>query len=149
MANTFTRLSEHHEASLEQHEKLVKDAHDHLSEASEKFKAALDQQVHVMVMHNDRHEMMKEGAEKLAIEARKEFRNLSHSFVGNSDNTKNTNVNVLKDKLREANAQVRINENLWDGQRSDFEKRTKQLEEEKKKLLDQACAPLPFLAIVC
>jgi hypothetical protein len=34
LANTVTRLSEHHASSLEQHEKLIKDAHDHLSEAS-------------------------------------------------------------------------------------------------------------------
>jgi hypothetical protein len=39
--NSATRLEEHHVASMEQHERLIKDAHDHLAEASEKFKAAL------------------------------------------------------------------------------------------------------------
>jgi hypothetical protein len=33
LANSATRLEEHHVASMGQHEKLVKDAHDHLAEA--------------------------------------------------------------------------------------------------------------------
>jgi hypothetical protein len=83
VASTFTRLSEHHASSLEQ---------------------ALDQQVHVMVKHNDRQELMKERAENLSIQARKEFRNLSYNSLEDPDKQKNTyNVNVLKDKLREAN----------------------------------------------
>ncbi len=49
LANAATRLSEHHASSMEQHENLIKDAHDHFTEASEKFKAALNQQVHVML----------------------------------------------------------------------------------------------------
>ncbi len=75
LANSATRLEEHHVASMEQHEKLVKDAHDHLAEASEKFKAALTQQVRVMQKHNDRHVVMVEveATTDLATTARKQI----------------------------------------------------------------------------
>jgi hypothetical protein len=76
LANSATRLEEHHVASMEQHEKLVKDAHDHLAEASEKFKVALIKQVHVMEKHNDRHVVMVEATTDLATTARKQFSNI-------------------------------------------------------------------------
>ncbi len=41
LQSTFTRLSDHQAASIDQHEKLVKDAHDHLLEASVKFRQPL------------------------------------------------------------------------------------------------------------
>jgi hypothetical protein len=127
---------------VEQHEKLVKDALDHLSEASEKFKAALDRQVDVMVLHNDRHEMLNEGAKKLAIQARKEFRKISYdSPLGKSDETKPRDKtkgrSEDKEQLRLANAELKSNQKIWDGHRINFEKRINQLEEEKQKLLDQ------------
>jgi hypothetical protein len=43
-----------------------------------KFKAAVERQVELMVMHNDGHELLKEEIQKLAIQARKEFRNISY-----------------------------------------------------------------------
>jgi hypothetical protein len=52
LANFATRLEEHHMASMEQHERLVKDAHDHLAEALEKFKASLTKQMREMEKHN-------------------------------------------------------------------------------------------------
>jgi hypothetical protein len=60
LANSATRLEEHHVASMEQHEKLVKDTHDFLAEATEQFKTALTKQVRVMERHHDRHEILKE-----------------------------------------------------------------------------------------
>jgi hypothetical protein len=77
LVNSATRLEEHHKASMEQHEKVVKDTHDCLVEASEKFKAALTKQVRVMEMHIDRHEILKESTETLAVTARKQFREIS------------------------------------------------------------------------
>ena len=57
-----------------------------------------------MVKHNDRMESMNERTDNLAIQARTEFRNLSYNSLEDPDKQKNTyNVNVLKDKLREAN----------------------------------------------
>jgi hypothetical protein len=73
LASAVTRLEEHHASSIEQHEKLIKDAHDHFTEASEKFKSALRQQVHVMAKHTDRHEEMVERTKILALQARNEF----------------------------------------------------------------------------
>jgi hypothetical protein len=55
LAISATRLEAHHVASMEQHEKLVKDAHDFLTEASEQFKTTLTKQVRVIERHNDRH----------------------------------------------------------------------------------------------
>jgi hypothetical protein len=77
LANSATRLEEHYVASMEQHEKLVKDAHDFLEEASEQFKSALTKQVRVMETHNDRHEILKESTGALATSARKRFRNIT------------------------------------------------------------------------
>jgi hypothetical protein len=56
-------------------------AHDHLSEASVKFKTAVERQVQLMVMHNDSHEMLKEEVQKLATQARKEFRGISYDII--------------------------------------------------------------------
>jgi hypothetical protein len=64
-------------ASMEQHEKLVKDTHDFLAEASEQFKTALTKQVRVMGRHHDRHEILKESTAALANSARKRFRDIS------------------------------------------------------------------------
>jgi hypothetical protein len=76
---TFKRLFDHHASIIEQHEGLIKDAHDQLVEASGKFKEAVERQVDVMVMHNDRHETLKEDVKKLATRARKEFKDASFS----------------------------------------------------------------------
>jgi hypothetical protein len=62
---------------MKQHEKLVKDAHDFLEEASEQFKSALTKQVRMMERHNDRHEVLKESTEELATTARKRFRDIT------------------------------------------------------------------------
>jgi hypothetical protein len=137
LAKAATRLSEHPESSMEQHEKLIKDAHDHLTEASEHFKAALKQQVHVMLKHNDSQEVMVERTENLAIQARKKFRDLSHSSIPNPDRVKNTDAIVLRDKLRETNAQIKSSEKVWNKNRDDFMKRIQQLEDKNKKLMDQ------------
>jgi hypothetical protein len=76
LASAVTRLDEHHASSIQQHDKLIKEAHDYLTEASEKFKSALGQQVHEMTMHTDRKEEMAERIKILATQARKEFRNV-------------------------------------------------------------------------
>jgi hypothetical protein len=76
LANSATRLEEHHVASMEQHERLIKEAHDHLAEASGKFKAALIKQVCLMEKHNDSHVVMVEATETLATTARKQFRDI-------------------------------------------------------------------------
>jgi hypothetical protein len=77
LADSAKRLEEQHVASMEQHEKLVKDAHDFLAEASEQFKTALTKQVRVMERHNSRHEILKESTAALANTARKRFRDIS------------------------------------------------------------------------
>jgi hypothetical protein len=144
VASTFTRLSEHHVSSLEQHnEKLIKDAHDHLSEASEKFKAVLDQQVHVMVKHNDRQESLKERAENLAIQARKEFRNICYASPLVTEEVLKKREEQKSHKAASTYLLEKAYEDLekrqadWDEQRSEYNKKIKQLEEEKQKLLDQ------------
>jgi hypothetical protein len=73
--SAYAWLSEHHASSIEQHEKLIKDAHDQLAEASRNFKkAAVERQVDVMEMHNDLHKSLKEEVQELATKARKQFR---------------------------------------------------------------------------
>jgi hypothetical protein len=42
---SFQRLSKLHASSVEKHERLIKDAHDQLVEASGKFKEAAERQV--------------------------------------------------------------------------------------------------------
>jgi hypothetical protein len=77
LADSATRLEEQHVASMEQHEKLVKDTHDFLAEASKQFKTALTKQVRVMERHNNRHEILKESTAALANSARMRFRDIS------------------------------------------------------------------------
>jgi hypothetical protein len=77
LSNSVTRLEEQHVSSMEQHEKLVKDTHDFLAEASEQFKTALTKQVRVMERHNSRHEILKESTAALANTARKRFKDIS------------------------------------------------------------------------
>jgi hypothetical protein len=143
LASSFTRLSEHHASSLEQHEKLIKDAHDHLSEASEKFKAALDQQVHVMVKHNDTQESLKERTENLAIQTRKEFRNICYVIplvtaeVPNKIEVQKSHKSGTAYLLDKAYEDLEKRQADWDEQRSEYKKKIKQLEEKKQKLLDQ------------
>jgi hypothetical protein len=140
LQSTLTRLSEHHAASIEQHEKLVKDAHDHLAEASVKFKAAVERQVDLMVIHNDGHGSLKEGIQKLAIQARKEFRKISYASPltpTSVPNTTETETSAPAYLLKMANKDLEKRQANWDEQRSEYVKRIKQLEEEKKKLLDQ------------
>jgi hypothetical protein len=126
---------------MEQHEKLIKDAHDHLTEASEQLKAALEQQVHVMLKHNDSQEVMVERTENLAIQARKEFRDLSLSSLSPLDNPeriKDMDAVTLRNQLREANALIKSGDKIIrDKNCDDFMKRIQQLEDENKKLIDQ------------
>ncbi len=97
-----------------------------------------------MVVHNDRHEMLKEEAQKLATQARKDFRKVSYddSPLVKPDKTKDalpwkTGKTSDADKLRMANREMKTNQELWDGHSRDYEKRIKQLEEEKNKLMNQ------------
>ena len=129
VASTFTRLSEHHASSLEQHEKLIKGKHDHLSEASEKFKAALGQQVHEMVKHNDMQKSLKENicyASPMVIEE-----------VPNKREEQKAHKSASAYLLGKAYEDLEKRQADWDEQRSEYKKKIKQLEEEKQKLLDQ------------
>jgi hypothetical protein len=76
LANSAARLEEHHVASMQQHERLIKETHDHLAEASGKYKAALTKEVRLMEKHNDSHVVMVEATETLATTARKRFRDI-------------------------------------------------------------------------
>ena len=76
LVDSAARLEEHLKTSMDQHEKFVKDAHDCLVEASGKFKDALTKQVRGMEQHIDKHEVMKESAEALAISTTKQFRRI-------------------------------------------------------------------------
>ena len=114
LANAAKRLSEHHDLSMEQHEKLIKDAHDHLTDASEQFKEALKRQVHAMLKHNDTQVVMVESAENLALQARKGFRDLSLSSLDDPDRVKEMDPIVLRDQLREANALIKAAERSRD-----------------------------------
>jgi hypothetical protein len=76
LVDSAARLENNLKASMDQHEKFVKDTHDGLVEASEKFKDALTKQVRWMEQHIDKHEVMKESTEPLAISATKQFRRI-------------------------------------------------------------------------
>jgi aromatic ring-opening dioxygenase catalytic subunit (LigB family) len=76
LVDSAARLEEHLKTSMDQHEKFVKDTHDSLVEVSEKFKDALTKQVRGMEQHIDKHEIMKESAEALAISTTKQFRRI-------------------------------------------------------------------------
>jgi hypothetical protein len=61
---------------MQQHERLIKETHDHLAEASGKYKAALTRQVRLMEKHNDSHAVIVEATETLATTAGKRFRDI-------------------------------------------------------------------------
>jgi hypothetical protein len=63
-----------------------------------KFKAAVEHQVELMVMHNDRHEMLKEEVQKLATQARKEFRSISYEHPLTSPDTTMVTATYKPDK---------------------------------------------------
>jgi hypothetical protein len=146
LANSATRLEEHHTSSMEQHERLIKDAHDRLTEASENFKAALTQQVHVMQMHNDMHVVMVETTEDLATHARKQF---SSIIFGNqlemaedeggetSRQARIARRTYTETLLDEAHVDLKKRQASWVEERRALNEKIKQQEDEREKLLDQ------------
>jgi hypothetical protein len=136
VANSATRLEEHHVASMQQHEKLVKDAHDHLVEASEKFKAALTQQLHVMQKHNDRHVVMVEATTDLATTTRKQFSNIIFG-EDTSKEARSSRKTYAESLLEKVDADFKKSQAEWIEEREALYEKIKQKEEENKKLLDQ------------
>jgi hypothetical protein len=122
LANSATRLKEHHVASMEQHEKLVKDAHDHLAEASEKFKAA--------------HVVMVEATTDLATTARKQF----SSIIFGEDTSKEARASrktFTESLLDEVNADFKKSQEEWIEERRALHVKIKQKEEEREKLREE------------
>ncbi len=169
LASEVTRLDEHHALSVRQHEKLIKETHDYLAEASEKFKLALEQQVHEMTMHTDRKEEMAERIKTLATQARKEFRNvcfassLEASPVGASSleaaggpnrvapvlsseeratarEEKNAHKTATEYLLEESYKDLKKRQAKWDEEGSELRKKIKLLENEREKLMNQMSA---------
>jgi hypothetical protein len=135
LANSATRLEEHHVASMEQHEKLVKDAHDFLAEALEQFKTALTKQVRVMERHNDRHEILKESTAALATSARKRFRDINTLGEDTSKDARTRRKEYAESMLARADEEHK--KALIDGwieERKAFHEKIKCMEEEYKKL---------------
>jgi hypothetical protein len=146
LVNSATRLEEHLKASMEQHEKVVKDSHDCLVEASEKFKDALIKQVREMDKHIDKHEILKEETEMLAVTARKQFRGISFD-TESSKGTRKEQRTYLERELEIANADILKNQREWMQERNAFqekikcmEKETKELKAERDKYKDQVSA---------
>ncbi len=142
LVNSATRLEERHIASMEQHEKMVKDTHDCLVEASEKFKAALTKQVRVMEQHNDRHEILKEETETLSVTARKQFRGITFGEVASygrldleaARDTRKDRRSYLEMELEIVNADLVKNQGEWIQERSALHEKIKVMEEECKRL---------------
>ncbi len=133
LVNSATRLEEHLKASMEQHEKVVKDTHDCLVEASEKFKDAFTKQVREMEKHIDSHEVLKESTEVLAVTARKQFRGISFD-VEASKGTRKEQRTYLERELEIVNADLLKSQREWIQERNAFHEKIKCREEESKKL---------------
>jgi hypothetical protein len=136
-----TRLEEHLKASMEQHEKVVKDTHDCLVEASEKFKDALTKQVREMEKHIDRH-VMKESTEALTVTARKQFRGI---ILGEGTNNGSFDLEAsrkarkerrtyLEMELEHYNADLVKSQEEWTLERKALHEKIKCMEEEIEKL---------------
>jgi hypothetical protein len=112
-------------------------------EASVKFKAAVERQVEVTVMHNDRHEMLKEEARKLATQARKEFRGISYASPVTGPDTTAVRAPYQMDKttpeyqLGLVKAEFEAHTKAWEARGDDYSEEICQLKEEKQKLQDQ------------
>ena len=122
---------------MAQHEKLVKDTHDFLAEASEQFKTALTKQVRVMERHNSRHEILKESTAALANTARKRFRDISLGAL--SDHTsKDTDWRTRKvwaeSMLTSADEEHKKALDGWIEERKALHEKIKCMDEECKKL---------------
>jgi hypothetical protein len=123
---------------MAQHEKLVKDTHDFLAEASEQFKTALTKQVRVMERHNSRHEILKESTAALANTARKRFRDISlcglsdHSSKDNKD--RKTHKILAESMLARADEEHQKSLEEWMEERKVFQEKIKCMDEECKKL---------------
>jgi hypothetical protein len=166
LASKVTRLDEHHALSVRQHEKLIKETHDCLAEASEKFKLALEQQVHEMTMHTNRKEEMAERIKTLATQARKEFRNvcfassleaspveasaleaaggpnrvalvISSEERATAREEKNARKTATEYLLQESHTDLKKRQAKWNEERSELREKIKSLEDEREKLMDQ------------
>jgi hypothetical protein len=142
LVNSATRLEEHHKASMEQHEKLVKDTHEFLAEASEQFKTALTKQVRVMEKHIDRHEILKESTEVLAVTARKQFREIT---LGEGTNNGRFDLEAARETRKErksyfemelelVNADLMKSQGEWNQECNALHEKIKCMDEESKKL---------------
>jgi hypothetical protein len=146
LVTSSTRLEEHLQASMERHERVIKDSHDYLVEASEKFKDALTKKVREMEKHVDSHEIMKESIEALAVTARERFRGFHHDPEA-SRRARNQRQTYHVRQLEIANANLLKSLEEWIQERKDLhekienmEKESKELKAEREKFKDQVSA---------
>jgi hypothetical protein len=134
LADSAKRLEEHHAASMEQHEKLVKNTHDFLAEASEQYKTALTKQVRVMEEYNVRHEALKESTETMANAARNEFRDILNVTLTDQAPTEGTKTRRIwaETLLASAENELTLARKGWDVERAELREKIELLEKETK-----------------
>jgi hypothetical protein len=131
---------------MERHEKVIKDSHDYLVEASEKFKDALTKKVREMEKHVDSHDIMKESIEALAVTARERFRGFHHDSEA-SRRARNQRQTYHGRELEIVHADLLKSQEEWIQERKDLhekiknmEKESKELKAERDKFMDQVSA---------
>ena len=142
LVDSAARLEEHLKTSMEQHEKFVKDAHDCLVEASGNFKDALTKQVREMEKHIDKHEVMKESAEALAISTTKQFRRIilgvdtddSGSSSETSKRARKQQKSYLEMELKHVNSELEKIRKELSTEMKEFHAKTTRMEEERDQL---------------
>jgi hypothetical protein len=133
LVTSSTRLEEHLQASMEQHEKVIKDSHDYLVEASEKFKDALTKKVREMEKHVDSHEIMKESIEAVAVAARERFRGFHHDSEA-SRKARNQRQTYHGRELEILHADLLKSQEAWIQERKDLHEKIKNMEKERMEL---------------
>jgi hypothetical protein len=87
-----------------------------------------------MVMHNDRHEELKDEAKILALKVRNEIKNVSFSpKIGRPQGKKGSVDYELKLALKD----MQMHRKVWDELSHEYEKEIKQLKLDKQKLIDK------------
>jgi hypothetical protein len=142
LVDSAARLEEHLKTSMDQHEKFVKDTHDSLVEASQKFKDALTKQVRGMEQHIDKHEVMKESAEALAISTTKQFRRIilgedtedGSSSSEASKRARKQQKTYAEMELKHVNAELTKIRKELSTELKEFHEKTTRMEEEREQL---------------
>jgi hypothetical protein len=135
IAESAKQVADHHAISIKRHEGLMKDAHDYLKEAFVKFKDAVERQVDVIVMHNDRHESLKEDFAILSMNVRAKIKDVNFPPPISRQQVRKASFEADRKLVLKY---MEISRKNWEKRSISLEKEIEQLKLDKQGLIDQS-----------